>query len=90
VPQVPAALPHFDRLEQRYRDPPKYRGSGQGPVKGYYVRAGCLREADQVAVGDRFRGGLQGEGCDGLPEQSLGAARLGREFNARVLGPPVV
>jgi hypothetical protein len=27
---------------------------------------------------------------DGLPEQSLGAARLGREFYAWVLGPPVV
>jgi len=85
-----ATLPHFDRLKQRHWDLPESCGSGQGPVKSNYLRVGRLRESDQVAVGDRFRGGLEGKGRDSLPEQGLGAPRLGHEFYAGVLGPPVV
>ena len=45
-----AVLPHFGRLEQLDRDLPEHRGSGQGPVKSDYVRAGRLRESDQVQI----------------------------------------
>src|ERR1039457_6657365 len=79
-----------DPLEQRERNLPELRGSGQAPVKSNDLRAGRLCESDQVAVGDRFRGRLEGKGRRGLPEQSLGAARLVREFYARILRPPVV
>ena len=65
-------------------------GSVPTPMGASPARAGRLRESDQVAVGNRFRGGLEGEERNGLPEQRLGAARLGHEFYAGVLGPPVV
>ena len=77
-------------LEQRHRDLPELRGSGQPPVKSDDLRTGRLRESDQVAVGDRLGGRLEGEGGHGQPEQGLGAMRLGRELYARVLPPPVV
>lgn len=77
-------------FEQRDRDLPESRGGGQAPVKCDYVRTSGLRKSYQVTVGYRLRGRLEGKGPRGLPEQSLGAARLGRELHARVPGPPVV
>jgi len=68
----------------------KLCGGSHASIKCGEMRSSRLRKSDRIAVGDRFCGRLKGKGYGGLPEQSLSAARLGREFHARVLHPAIV